>query len=204
MEILQTLLTTLTMPNEGLINLVSIFYRIIESIVTMLFFTTLLNINSTKKQQLIFIILSTVTSIIYNYLIPTPFNTFIQMITLPILIILCFKTTILKGIIAQILPLVVIMTFETFLIRVYTIIFNISYLDINNIPIYRLSITLIIYLAFYLLYKLSKHFNFNISVLDNMNKNITLASLLGLIAIFIQICLINFCNYSFSLIITIL
>ena len=200
MEILQTLVTTLTMPNEELINFVSIFYRIIEAIVTMLFFITLLNIKSTKKQKSIFIILSIATSMIYNYVLPNPINTFMQMFTLPILIILCLKTTILKGIIAQILTLVVITIFEPIIIKSYCICFNISNLDIATIPIYRLTLPLFIYTIFYVLYKLSKKLNFNIKLLDNMSKTnklvLTINTILGIFAVIVQLFIFKYYSES--------
>lgn len=204
MEILQTLVTALTTPNEGLINFVSIPFTLLELIVTMLFFTTILNITATKKQKIIFVAIALSISIVNKYITFNPLKTFIQLFSTPILIILCFKTSILKSIIAELVPLVIIMSFEAILIRIYTIVFNIAYPDITTVPVYRLSITLIIYTIFYILYKLSKYFKFNISILDSMNKSITIASILGLIAIFIQMCLVNFCNDSLPIIITLL
>lgn len=204
MDILQTLITALTTPNEASFNFIGIFYRFIENFITMLFFTTVLNIKATKKQKFIFVLSIVAISTIYTYIIPHRFIPLVQLITTPILIILCLKATILRSIVAEILSLVVIAACETVLIRIYTIIFNISYLDITTIPIYRLTFPLFTYSIFYSLYKLCKHFNFNISILDNMNKRITIASILGVFAIIIQMYLVNFYNDALPLLITIL
>lgn len=51
MEILQTIWTALTTPNEGLINIISIPLAFLDIYIGMLLFTTLLNIKSTRKQK---------------------------------------------------------------------------------------------------------------------------------------------------------
>ena len=55
MEILQTIWTALTTPNEGLINIISIPLAFLDIYIGMLLFTTLLNIKSTRKQKIIYI-----------------------------------------------------------------------------------------------------------------------------------------------------
>ena len=56
MEILQTIWSSLTTENPTLTNIICIPLVFIEAYVSMLLFTTLLNINTTKKQKIIYII----------------------------------------------------------------------------------------------------------------------------------------------------
>ena len=106
MEIFQTIWTALTTPNEGLINILGIPLTIIEITVGMLLFTTVLNIKSTKKQQAIYVLLMSFFVILSNTPMLYKVSKFISAILFPILVILIFKTTILKGIISEILPLI--------------------------------------------------------------------------------------------------
>ena len=54
MEILQAIWTALTTENQNLIKIIAIPFSVIEAIITMLLFTTILNISSTKKQKLFY------------------------------------------------------------------------------------------------------------------------------------------------------
>ena len=75
MEILQTIWNTLTSENEIGLLVISIPLAFIESILTTLLFTSILNIDATKKQKFIYILSFSLIAIISIYFIPTPFNT---------------------------------------------------------------------------------------------------------------------------------
>lgn len=203
MEILQTLWETLTTPNENVRFMLAPFI-LVEMTVTMLFFTTVLNINATRKQKISFVFYVTIVSFIANNIMPPFWGQIVNFVSTLFLIILCFKTSFLKSLTAFLLPLVVFAFLETILLRIYTICFNISYESITNIPIYRLSIILIMYSIFYILYVVMKHFNFSVTLLDNMNKKFTISATFGIFAIIAQIYLVNFYNDSLPFIITLL
>lgn len=80
MEILQAIWTALTTENQNLIKIIAIPFSVIEAIITMLLFTTILNISSTKKQKLLYVSIFSVIAILSITVIPTPFNTFINLI----------------------------------------------------------------------------------------------------------------------------
>ena len=187
MEILQTLLTALTTPNEGLIKIIFTFLVFIEMAVFMLFFTTVLNISSTKNQKILYVISTSFVTILSTFFIPVSIEPIVTLLSYFLFIKLIFKPTFLRSIIALIVPLITIAALETLLIRIYTGIFNIDYNLIRIVPIYRLSVLLLEYSSFYFLYRLSKHYNITISLLDNMNKSLIIASICGLVAIIIQI-----------------
>ena len=56
MEFLQTIWTALTTQNEELITLFSVPLTFIEITVTMLFFTTILNISAARDQKAIYVL----------------------------------------------------------------------------------------------------------------------------------------------------
>ena len=173
MEILQTIWTALTTPNEELIyifNVIGIPLTIIELIVSMLLFTQILNIESNKKQKILYVLSLSIWSAFSNILIPKQYNVFLNMLIYPISIILFFKTSILKGIFATILPYMIIVLLDSVFSKLLPICFNIDLEEATIIPIYRESIALFNYLVIYLIYRFAKHLNFNISILDNIDK----------------------------------
>lgn len=208
MEIFQTIWIALTTPNEGLINILSIPLTIIELTIQILFSLTILSIKSTRKQRLLYILLMSVFSILSN----TPFlydiSKFVNVILCPLLIILIFKTSILKGILSEIIVLISIAIFEPIYSKLFITIFNIQYIDIQLVPIYRIAVVLSIYLSIYIIYRIFKHINFSITLLDNMDKKsktvLIVNSLFGVIAISAQLYLINFYNQNLPFFITLI
>lgn len=208
MEILQTIWTALTTPNEELINALSIPLSVIEITVSMLLFTTVLNIEATKKQKIIYIVSMFVLYIISNNFISYTYAPIIRIIVWLILLIVIFKTSILKGCIAVILPLVIIAILEPLFIKTFLICSNLNYDIIFNTPIYRISIVLLVYLTIYILYRIAKYSNFNITLLDDIDKKTKLVlitnSVFGMIAIILQLYLINFYSDNLPLLITVI
>lgn len=208
MEIFQTIWMALTTPNEGLINILSIPLTIIELTVQILFSLTILSIKSNRKQRLIYILLMSSFSILSNTPILYDISKFVNVILCPILIILIFKTSILKGILSEILVLISIAIFEPIYSKLFITIFNIKYIDIQVVPIYRVAVVLSIYLSIYMIYKIFKHTNFSITLLDNMDKKsktvLITNSLFGVIAISAQLYLINFYNQNLPFFITLI
>ena len=198
----------LSTENEELAKFILLPFVIIETAVSVLLFSSILNIKSTRKQKLYYIFVIFIISTLSNLFIPKPFGTFMHMILTPILIMLFFKISFLKSIIAEIIPFVIIALLENIFLRIYLIVFNITYEVAYSIPIYRISFVLIIYLIMFLLYKIFYHFNFNINILDNMNlknkRTLIINSILGLITIATQFYLIVFFNDNLPLFIVLL
>lgn len=206
MEIFQTIWMALTTPNEGLINILSIPLTIIELTVQILFSTTVLGIKFTKKQLLFYIFSMSFISILSSTPLLYGISKFINVIMCPILIILIFKASILKGIVAEVLPLVVMAILEPIYSKLLIAILGIQYADIQSIPIYRFSFVVLMYLSIYILYRIFKHINFSINLLDNMDKKskiiLIINSVFGIISICTQVYLFNFYNENMSYIIT--
>lgn len=198
MEIFQTIWTALSTPNPTLIQIIGIPFVFIEITVSVLLFTTLLNIPKDKFQQIRYIVLVSVISIISNNFIPKPYGPLLHMILTPFLIMFIFKISFLKSLVAEILPTIFIVLIETILIKLFVLFFNLTYDLIATIPIYRESIVILIYITIYLLYKLAQHFNFSISLLENMNKKsrnlLIFTCIVGLFAIGTQFYLIGYYN----------
>ena len=181
MEILQILnfimkiWSALTTENEELVKILIILLNLVETTVSMLLFLSILNISSSKRQKITYIIVIFILSTISNLFIPKPYGTYIHMIISPIIIMLIFKINIFKSIISEIIPLIVTVLLEMIFSKICFLFFKVSYEEAANIPFTRILIVISIYISMYIIYKLSKKFNFNITLLDNFNyKNKTI------------------------------
>lgn len=205
MDILQTVWTALTTENEGLISIISIPLTLVDAYVGMLLFTTILNISTTRKQQIIYIVaLSSLTLLCRNFL--GSIGMILSMIIWPLCVIFIFKTSILKGIFAEIIPSAISLILEIIFEKAFLIITSHPITTLFNIPIYRVSVVLLVYFSIYLLYKLAKHHNFSIAMIDGMSKkNRNLLLINVVIAFFIiasQFYLLSCYSDNFPLIMT--
>lgn len=189
MEILQTIWNALTTENEMLIKITSMPMLVLELTVSMLLFTTILNINSTTKKKLIYIVILSAIGFINLWLIPTPYNTFVNLLACPILVYFLFKTSILKSILAEIIPYI------SFVFISYLLMTGISSNSILNIPIYKISFSLVMYFIIFIIALIFKNFNYKISISNLLNDkkhiNIFISLIVGIIAIIIQACILG-------------
>ena len=184
--------TALTTTNEDLINILLIPCNYIEIAITMLLFTTILKIDTTKKQKIIYILLFATLNIITNYIIPNPFKVILNLILSPILVYFIFKTTILKSILSEIIPIVIGTIIETIILRFCYIAFGISNEIAYSVPIYRILFLFINYLNWFILYKICKNKNINITILDTMDKRTKILLILNSVFMIISFALQSF------------
>lgn len=181
MEILQTIWTALTTENELLIKITSMPMLILELIVSMLLFTTILNIKTTRKQKFFYVFTLSLIGFINLWLIPTPYNTFINLIACPVLVYFIFKTNLLKSILAEILPYVAFILIGTILVNIYLLILNIPSSIILTVPIHKIVYSLIQYSFVYLFCIFCRRFDINISLLGSLEKKNSIILLINLI-----------------------
>lgn len=162
--------TALTTTNEELIRVLSIPCNFIEITVTMLLFTTLLKIETTRKQRITYVIFLSLLGILTTYFIPAPFNIFINIVSLPIAIFFIFKTSILKSVLSEIIPMIIGYMIESILVKICIVFFGITKEMAYSVPIYRFTFIFINYFTWFILYKICKTKNINITILDNMDK----------------------------------
>ena len=169
-KILQTIWIAITTQNEELTTLIGIPSIFLEAFVSMLLFTTILGINSSRKQKVTYVLSMSFISIISRIFIPNPFNTFFNVLAIFLLNIFIFKISIPKGILSLIIPFITTAVLESIFSKVYYSIFNIDYIVATTIPIHRFSITMIIYFIEFLIYFLIKYLKLNLDKIQILNK----------------------------------
>lgn len=195
MEIFQTIWTALTTENEIALNVIGFFSCFIDIFVNMLLFTTLLDINVTKKSKIIYVLVVGLSAFLTRTFILDPYGTFLNLLIVILLLKLIFKTSWIKSIISEFISVAITIILELFIQKFALEILHISYENIMFVPIYRLCLSIFIYLCIYLFYRIIKYFKFHIS-LDNMpkkNKFLFIGNaILGSIAVATQIYLMAF------------
>lgn len=195
-EILQTIWNSLTTENPVLTNYICVPLAFIEAYVSMLLFTTLLNISATKRQKLLYVLIVSIFGAIIRLIVPSPFNAFMNFIVMFLNILFIFKPTFLRGILCLVFPFIVEALLESTLARIYYCVFSVDYVEGGNIPLHRLVGTLVIYLVMFLIYVLLKYFKINLSKLQVLDKKkkfwLIFSTLFGIILIGLQVYMITF------------
>lgn len=190
MEIFQTIWNVLTTENEVITNIICSPLTFVEVYVSMLLFTSILNLSTSKLKNCIYVCSFSLIAIINIFLVPTPYNTFVNVIACPLLVIFIYKTSILKAILSEILPLFISVGIGILLQVYYSFISPIPMEIMMRIPIYKIAFSLSSYIFCYLIYILCKYSDFSIQSLDNINRYnkiiIFINFIIGIIAILIQ------------------
>lgn len=169
MDILQKILNSVTTPNEGLFNIIGIPLTYLDALVCMYFFTTVLNIKTTNKRKLIYVLIYGTFANLINFVIPASYTVFINMILWPVMVFFILKTTVLKSILSEVITFVLTSTLDFVCSNVAYDFFNITSAQIMVVPLYRTCVVLSIYLSIYLITLVIKYFKVNIDVIDNMS-----------------------------------
>ena len=192
MEIFQTIWTAISTPNEALLKVATIPLGALELTIIMYLFLSILNIQATKKQKAIYtaslILVSVITQLLFDKSIYTIINTLSALVLTKII----FKTDIMSTIIAIVFPYFIMIGVCSILLNLYTIIFDITSEIANTVPIYRISFSLISYLLMFIIYKLFKNFNFNITLLQKSNNKNSIVLLINFIVGFIAIAAVSY------------
>lgn len=207
MEIFQTIWTALTTPNETLCAILTFPIYFVEAIVNMLLFTTILDIKTTKKRKINYVLILVFFAYITRNFVPDPYGGILSLIISIILIKFILKTSLLKSLISAFIGLGISSIFELFMLRLYFAAFHISYELVMTVPFYRITFILSIYFCVYLLYRFIRYCKFHIN-LENMNKKNKILfitnAVLGLVSISSQFCILAFYSDKMPIAITIL
>ena len=192
MELLNNIWNAFTTPNETLISLILIPSAIIEGILTLIIFTNLFNLKTNKKQNILFVIMSSLITLISTYLIPSPINTFVNYISVFIVILLIFKTTALQSLLSFLIPAIVFALVGTLIMNPYFTLFDITYEQSETIPLYRIIYLLIVYFIVFCISMLLKLKKSKIKIpeyiMDKHSKKVLISNLcVGFITLFVQL-----------------
>lgn len=187
MDLLHNLWNIVITEDENLTKYGILFFTFVEIYVTMKLATTILNIDYTKKQRNTYIIVMGILFILSTIFIPKQFSIFIHLFLTPFIIKIVFRTSVIKSILADIIPMLISVIFESIYAQLCILLFNKTFLDVQYILIYRLPIMLIIYLNILILSFIIKVIKKNKSLFDNIDSYRKKLLILNLIFIILLI-----------------
>lgn len=206
MQIFQTIWTAMTTPNDIALSIIFFLLSFIEASVSMLLFTTIFDMKSSRKSKIIYVFLVAIVGSIIRIFIPDPFGSFINILFILCSIKFVFKTSWLKALLSEFIMIALSTVLELFMFKFYQTVLNIPYDNVMTFPIYRILFTLSIYLCIYILYRIIRYFKFNIKLENMTRKNkvlFVINTLLGILAIGTQFYLIVFYSDKMPIYITI-
>ena len=190
MEILNNLWIAISTPNENLLSVITIPLFFVETFIVMHLFLHIAEMSSSRKQRVIYVIAISCISIFTMFLIPNPFNIFINYIMMILLAYKIFNNSFLKTMTSVVISLIILNLLGALALNPYITILNITSEQLNTIPIYRIFYILIIYILLVACIFLLRYKNISLKFtedIDNKTKYIILANLLlGILTILVQ------------------
>lgn len=205
MEILQTIWNAMTTQNEIALIISFFLLSFVEAIVCMQLFTTILNIDASKKSKIIYVAFISILGSCLRTFIPDPYGVLANILIILLSIKFILKVPLLKSLLAIFIFTALSSILELFIFKFYQQVFNLSQEQILEIPIYRILTALSIYLCVYIIYRLIKYFKFNIKLENMTNKSKSLFivnTFLGILAIGTQFFLMAFYSDKMPIVIT--
>lgn len=208
MEILNNIWTAISTPNEELVNILLIPFGFLEVYLSLLLFSSILNIKASSKKKIFYVIFASISSLITLNFIPSPYNTIINYFILLIIIYFTFRMGILKSLISIIIPTMVMVLVGTLTINPFVKLTNLEQDMALIIPILRMSYSLINYIILFLIGIFIKNKNIYLNILDEFDKKTKLiliaCILLGLLVLVIQILIMAYYTNELPIIISLL
>ena len=208
MNTIQTIWSALTSQNETLTNILFIPLAYLDAFICMMYFSTILNITASRKCKLVYVITYGTIAVFLNFVVPSPYAVFVNLIVWPLMVFFLLKTTILKSILSEVITMVTTSILELLFANIFLTLFNVTSEIIVITPIYRIAIALTIYLIIFLLTKLINLFKVNIPVFENMSTKtktlLILNALLIVLVLGMQFYLITFYSNNMPFFITLI
>lgn len=205
MEIFQTTWNAMTTQNEIALTICFFLLSFVEAMVGMQLFTTILNINASKKSKIIYIAFISILGSCLRTFIPDPYGVLANILIILLSIKFILKVPLLKSLLAIFIFTALSSILELFIFKFYQQVFNLSQEQILEIPVYRILTALSIYFCVYIIYRLIKYFKFNIKLENMTNKSKSLFivnTFLGILAIGTQFFLMAFYSDKMPTVIT--
>lgn len=170
MEILNNIWTLLITPNELNTQIITLPFTFIEIYIIMTLFLMILNIPTNRKNKILYVLLTSMITIISNFFIPNPLYIFIYYVSSYLLIIIIFKVTLFKALISLVSSVAIFGIISSLILNPYITILNISAEQLSSIPIYNIGFLLTNYATNFILIFILKIRNIQINLFEDIDK----------------------------------
>ena len=190
MEIFSNVWNILTTENEMVTKIFTIPTIPIEAWLVFLLIKNFIKIELNKKQIFYYILILSLITLITKFIIPSPYNIFLNYLLMFIEIKVIFKTNLVKTILCTIFPTMIFALTGSLFLKPFLLIFNLTYLDVETTPIYQLLYLSILYIIISALFLIIKKYYFKINLIEELsssNKKIIIINLIfGFLILSIQ------------------
>lgn len=208
MEILNNIWIILNTSNKFYRDLFISPFIFIETYIITTLTLTLLNVNANIKRKILYVAISSSIMILGSFLIPNPFNIFINNFLFFLSLLLVFKATPFKTLISFVCSVAIFGIVSTLVLNPFINILNITAEILYSTPIYNMYFLLCVYVInFFLIFILkSRKIKFNIlEDIDKKHKKIILTNFIfGVFTLIVQACIIFYYIDTLPIIITFL
>ena len=191
MEILRTIWIALTTENEFLTKIITAPTIFIEAYLLFMFIASILKLDFTKKEKYFYIISLSISSLITELFVPTPYNVILNYLIMFILNKKCFKLKMIKLILSIIISNGIFALISIISLKPILIISKMNPETIASIPLYKFLYQNLVYLMAFLVLKFINNSNIKFIFNDNFtikNKVIILINLaFGLFTLCVQL-----------------
>lgn len=194
--IMEMLNNILFAENARLVSIITSPLIFVEVYLSFCLFTSLLNIEYSKKQAFLYVFSSSVCSIITSFFVPNQFNVIFNYVFIFTIICLIFKQNILKSIAMLVFPVFIFALTNLLIVKLYMKVLDITYAQVSSVLIYRLFYLIIVYFVVFHIVIILKRKNTKVTILDTFDKTAKLMLIMnfvcGMLAISIQSILIAY------------
>ncbi len=170
MDILNNIWIAISTPNEALVKvLLGFFAFFIEAPLSFSLINNIFSFTHSKKKKYIYIFLSGIIALLSMFILPEPFNIVFNYIMNFIFLYFIFKSNIIKNLIASLIPSIIFNLIVFLILNPYLTIFNLTYNQVELIPIYRACFALTMYIIVFLFVLIIKFKNITIKTLENFD-----------------------------------
>lgn len=190
MDILNSIWTAISTPNEDLVNIICILLLFFEAPLSYGLISNIFNIDFTKKQKILYISVTAFIAVIATLFMDWPFNIILNYASAFIILLFVLRLNFIKSLIATLFPSIVFNLVGNLLANPYFDLLNITYEQANTIVIYRIPFAFLTYIIVFIFNLIIKYRRLTISILEDFdikNKSIiTFNFLFGFLNIFLQ------------------
>ena len=178
--------------NINIIDIIYFFATFIEHYLFMALFLLIFDVKASHKQQITYLTLILIISVITSSFIPSPFNIILNYICIIVMIASIFKLSLLKSITSLIIPSFVFSLLNVLFQKPYLSILNISPEEFIDMPKYRIPYLILLYSSMsgilVFLTKFKK-LNFSLEFLDSLDKKTRTILCVNIILGFLTLCI---------------
>lgn len=174
MEIVKHIWILLILTNASLISVFSILFSTIELFIYSLIISALSKAKISFKRRILFVVILVLENVLIISIVPAPYYTFINLLFAIILSMFILKTSLFYAFLANICFYIVTFLFSIIWLTTYTLLFNCSSNEIQQILLYKVIFASSVDISYYVFYKFCIKHPLNIKFSNKLEKHLLL------------------------------